>query len=96
MGRPLPGYHIALLDSDGDEPVDEGEIAIDLARPPLGLMTAYRGGADTLAPATRGDYYRTGDVASSDAEATSPASGGRTICSRRRTTCSRRSSSRAH
>ena len=27
MGRPLPGYHIALLDSDGDEPVDEGEIA---------------------------------------------------------------------
>ncbi len=68
MGRPLPGYHIALLDSDGDEPVDEGEIAIDLARPPLGLMTAYRGGADNLAPATRGDYYRTGDVASRDAD----------------------------
>ena len=68
MGRPLPGYHIALLDSDGDEPVDEGEIAIDLARPPLGLMTAYRGGAENLAPATRGDYYRTGDVASRDAE----------------------------
>ena len=68
MGRPLPGYQIALLASDGDEPVDEGEIAIDLAQPPLGLMTAYRGGAENLAPATGGAYYRTGDVASRDAE----------------------------
>ena len=48
MGRPLPGYHIALLDPDDDVPVDEGEIAIDLARPPLGLMTAYRGGVENL------------------------------------------------
>ena len=33
-----------------------------------GLMTGYRGGAERSATATRGGYYRTGDVASRDAD----------------------------
>jgi acetyl-CoA synthetase len=36
MGRPLPGYRVALLDPDGHE-AEEGEIALDLRRRPLGL-----------------------------------------------------------
>jgi acetyl-CoA synthetase len=66
MGRPLPGYRLALLDQQTGEPGDEGEIAIDLAQRPLGLMTGYRGGAGTSA--TSGAYYRTGDVATRDAD----------------------------
>jgi acetyl-CoA synthetase len=65
MGRPLPGYVVTLLDVTSGEPADEGEIALDLAQRPLGLMTGYR---DVAAPLA-GSHYRTGDVASSDAEA---------------------------
>ena len=68
MGRPLPGYHIALVDPNSGERADEGEIAVDLARRPLGLMTGYRHAAERGAAATRGGYYRTGDVASRDAD----------------------------
>ena len=68
MGRPMPGYRLALLDDESGEPADEGEIAIDLAQRPLGLMTGYRGADEDLAAATRGAYYRTGDVASRDAD----------------------------
>ena len=64
----MPGYRLALLDRETDEPAEEGEIAIDLAQRPLGLMTGYRGGDEALASATRGAYYRTGDVASRDAD----------------------------
>jgi acetyl-CoA synthetase len=68
MGRPLPGYAVALLDVTGDEPADEGEVALDLDRRPLGLMTAYRQATGVAAGATAGRYYRTGDVASRDAD----------------------------
>jgi len=63
MGRPLPGYGIALLD-DGDNEADEGEIAIRLSARPAGLMIGYQdeGGSRLL----EGDFYRTGDVASRD------------------------------
>src|SRR5512139_797253 len=37
MGRPLPGYRIALLDEEG-RAAEEGEISIDLAHRPTGLM----------------------------------------------------------
>ena len=68
MGRPLPGYAIALLDRVSGEPADEGEIAIDLAQRPLGLMTGYRDADERDAAATRGGYYRTGDVAARGAD----------------------------
>jgi len=65
MGRPLPGYRIALLDADGLE-ADEGEIAIPLNSRPLGLMRGYQEDDGTLRP-IEGAYYRTGDVATRDA-----------------------------
>ena len=68
MGRPLPGYRVALLDADGN-PAQEGEIALNLGDDrPLGLMDGYEGDAELSESATRGGYYRTGDVASRDAE----------------------------
>ncbi len=68
MGRPLPGYRIALLDPLTDEEADEGEIAIPLADRPLALMTGYRDSQQLNAEAMRGGYYRTGDVARRDEE----------------------------
>src|ERR1700723_3177465 len=68
MGRPLPGYTVALVDPLTGEPGAEGEICLDLARRPLGLMTGYRGDAERAAEAMRGGYNHTGDVASRDAD----------------------------
>jgi acetyl-CoA synthetase len=68
MGRPLPGYTVALVDPLTGEPGQEGEICLDLARRPLGLMTGYRGDEERAAEAMRGGYYHTGDVASRDAD----------------------------
>jgi acetyl-CoA synthetase len=68
MGRPLPGYAVDLLDPASGEPADEGEIVLDLARRPLGLMTGYRNGPEHTAAATPGRHYHTGDVASRDAD----------------------------
>lgn len=65
MGRPLPGYRIALLDID-DQPAAEGEIAVALAPRPLGLMLAYEGDDAKMAEVMRGGYYHTGDTATVD------------------------------
>jgi acetyl-CoA synthetase len=67
MGRPLPGYRIALLDIDG-QPAAEGEICIDLDEPPQGLMLGYEGDDNKTADAMRGGYYHTGDIALRDAD----------------------------
>ncbi|WP_353093732.1 AMP-binding protein [Methylibium sp.] len=67
MGRPLPGYRIALIDADGKE-ADEGEVCIVLAERPLGLMVGYQDSAEKTADAMRDGYYHTGDVAARDAE----------------------------
>ena len=66
MGRPLPGYAVALLDPDGD-PTEEGEVAVALGeRRPLGLMDGYQDDAARSADATGGAFYRTGDIARRD------------------------------
>ena len=62
MGRPLPGYKIALLDAD-DQPVTEGEISLPLAERPLGLMTGYANNANATVQSMRNGYYHTSDVA---------------------------------
>lgn len=67
MGRPLPGYRIALLDADG-QPASEGEISLPLAERPLGLMAGYAGDEDKTAEVMRDAHYHTGDVASIDAD----------------------------
>ncbi|MEU4390038.1 AMP-binding protein [Kribbella sp. NPDC023855] len=66
MGRPLPGYSIALVDPSTDEVGDDGEICIELAPPPVPLMRGYRDAKDLTDEAMRGGYYHTGDVASRD------------------------------
>jgi acetyl-CoA synthetase len=66
MGRPLPGYPVVLVDPVTGEPGRDGEICLDLARRPLGLMTGYLGDPDREADAMRGGFYHTGDVATSD------------------------------
>jgi len=68
MGRPLPGVPVVLVDPISGRLADEGEICIDLAHRPVNLMTGYRGDAERDAQASAGGYYRTGDVASRDAD----------------------------
>jgi len=67
MGRPLPGYRVVLLDAEGNEAA-EGEVCLVLAPRPLGLMVGYMDSAEKTDEAMRGGYYRTGDVASRDAD----------------------------
>jgi acetyl-CoA synthetase len=68
MGRPLPGYPVVLVDPVTGDPGRDGEICLDLAQRPLGLMTGYQDDAERDAEAMRGGYYHTGDVASQDDE----------------------------
>ncbi|MGE5141107.1 MAG: AMP-binding protein, partial [Rudaea sp.] len=65
MGRPLPGYQVALLDAMG-QPGEEGEICLDLNPRPLGLMVSYIDSAERTSAAMAGDYYHTSDVAHAD------------------------------
>jgi len=67
MGRPLPGYAVALLSPAG-QLASEGEICLDLAQRPLGLMQGYLDDAQLTAAVMRGGYYHTGDVARRDAD----------------------------
>jgi acetyl-CoA synthetase len=68
MGRPLPGYPVVLVDPLTGAPGKDGEICLDLASRPLGLMTGYLDDAERDAEAMSGGYYHTGDVATSDAD----------------------------
>lgn len=68
MGRPLPGYTVALVDPVTAKPADEGEICLDLSRRPLGLMTGYWDDPQRDAEAMSGGYYHTGDVATRDGD----------------------------
>jgi len=69
MGRPLPGYHVVLLDPDGHE-ADEGEVCLPLGEGlrPLGLMVGYQDSAEKTADAMRDGHYHTGDTAARDAD----------------------------
>ncbi|HEU5265056.1 MAG TPA: AMP-binding protein [Jatrophihabitans sp.] len=69
MGRPMPGFDIALVDPVSDEIKDEGEICV-VTEPerPVGLMVGYRGDRDRNDAAFAGGRYHTGDVASRDAD----------------------------
>ena len=69
MGRPLPGYEVALIDPVTGDSADEGEICLPLDKRPLGLMTGYQDDPERAAEAMRGGYYHTGDVATRDADA---------------------------
>jgi acetyl-CoA synthetase len=66
MGRPLPGYRIALRDDSGRD-MEEAEICLPLATRPLGLMQGYQADDGAITPLA-GEVYRTGDVAMRDAD----------------------------
>jgi acetyl-CoA synthetase len=68
MGRPVPGYRVALIDPVSGEPADEGEICLQLDPRPLGLMVGYHSDPDLTAEAMANGYYHTGDIGSRDAD----------------------------
>ncbi|MBM2623129.1 AMP-binding protein [Actinoplanes sp. LDG1-06] len=66
MGRPVPGYRIALLDPTTGKEAEEGEICVALDPRPAGLMVGYHGDAELTDERMAGGYYHTGDVAARD------------------------------
>ena len=69
MGRPMPGFEVALVDPVSGEASDEGEICVVTSPSrPVGLMVGYRDDAARNEEAFAGGRYHTGDVASRDAD----------------------------
>jgi acetyl-CoA synthetase len=66
MGRPLPGYVVSMVDPISGEVRSDGELCLELARRPVGLMRGYEDDEERTAEAMRAGYYHTGDVASVD------------------------------
>ena len=66
MGVPMPGYRMRLLNTQ-DQDANEGEVCIALDPKPPSLMQGYQNEDGTFQPLGT-DVYRTGDVASRDAE----------------------------
>ena len=68
MGKPLPGYDIAVVDGEGAA-AGEGEVAIRIEPSrPLGLMDGYMDDPERTAVVMAGGIYRTGDEATIDAD----------------------------
>lgn len=70
IGKPLPGWSLALLGADGTPvaPGAVGEIAVqmDAGGWPAGLFAGYEGDPNLTARAFDGSWYRTGDRAVAD------------------------------
>jgi acetyl-CoA synthetase len=64
MGRPLPGYRVALLDLE-EKPQKEAELCLTLTPRPTGLMQGYQADDGGIRPMA-GNVYRSGDVAAVD------------------------------
>ena len=71
MGVVAPGFHVAVVDEDGNElgPGEEGEVAIR-TKPerPVGLFEGYWQNPEANARSFRGDWYYTGDRGSRDSD----------------------------
>ncbi len=69
MGKPAPGFDVRIVDDDG-EPLgigEEGHIAVRIKpERPVGLFKEYWRDPDATAASFRGDWYFTGDRASTD------------------------------
>jgi acyl-coenzyme A synthetase/AMP-(fatty) acid ligase len=61
MGKPLPGYQMAIVDVEGQPlaPRQEGDLAIQAANPCM--MLGHWGNPDALRDACRGEWFITGD-----------------------------------
>ena len=71
MGKPAPGFTVALLDEHLREvPAgEEGEVAVRVKpHRPLGLFSEYWLNPKEMAAQFRGDWYLTGDRATRDAD----------------------------
>lgn len=71
MGHPLPGWSLAVIHADRDEPVPAGtpgRLAIDTAGSPLAWFAGYHEAAEATAERFSADrkWYFTGDTASVD------------------------------
>ena len=68
MGKPMPGFDVAIVDDEGNQvPAgQEGQIAVSVKPRPVGLMKEYWRDTEAEASAFRGDWYFTGDRAYSD------------------------------
>lgn len=67
MGRPLPGYRVALLNAEG-VPAQEGEVALYVEPRPKGLMLGYQDAQEQTDKVLHDGFYRTGDTATVDAD----------------------------
>jgi acetyl-CoA synthetase len=70
MGKPSPGFHVAVIDERGNElRGQEGDIAVKV-RPerPVGLFPGYLDDDEANRTAFRGDWYVTGDRGLVDAD----------------------------
>ncbi len=70
MGQEAPGYRIRLLDADGQRRGGRRGLHRRSIPPPVGLMRGYQNDDGTFAPLGGGNHlaYRTGDVATRDAD----------------------------
>lgn len=69
MGKPTPGFHVEVVDDDGNPvPVgEEGHIAVKVKpEHPVGLFQGYWRNEEATAEAFAGDWYYTGDKAYKD------------------------------
>jgi acetyl-CoA synthetase len=66
MGRPLPGYRVALINAE-DKEAEEGELCLRLNPRPTGLMPGYQSDDGKTIP-IEGSLYHTGDVVQRDVE----------------------------
>jgi acyl-coenzyme A synthetase/AMP-(fatty) acid ligase len=71
MGKPVPGFVVAVIDEEGKQlpPGIEGDIAIS-TKPerPVGLFREYLGNPEATRHTTKGRWYLTGDRAYRDEE----------------------------
>lgn len=64
MGRPSPGFHVTIVDLEGNqvEPNREGDIAVRVKpERPVGIFKEYYNEPERTTAALRGDWYITGD-----------------------------------
>ncbi|MGO9056063.1 MAG: acyl-CoA synthetase [Candidatus Binataceae bacterium] len=63
MGKPVPGYEVAIVDDDGDRvaPGEVSNIAVRTQPPPVGLFAGYLGDEEATRNAFRHGWYYTGD-----------------------------------
>lgn len=66
LGKALPGYVLTLMDEDGPTENGPGELCVDLAARPAGLMAGYIDDTGTLREGVETGLYRTGDIAVRD------------------------------